>query len=231
MALEDTNNPNMQVRFYDTKSSSEGASNAFSDALNNDAQIVFGPLMSEEVSAISYHAKSKGIPVISFSTSANVLGNGIYTLGLLTDEQIKRIVSYIAKQNRSKIAMVVPDSPVGLNLAKTAVQTAANNGISVTKIGFYEPSTLEFSDLVQKMIENQNFDTVLIAETGNRLKAISATFGYFDIAYPDVLFAGTSIWENTNLSKETTLYKAVYPTISRVHNEYFEKKYKDLFGS
>ncbi len=230
MALEDTNNQNLEVRFYDTKSSPEGALNALSTALAGKAELVLGPLMSDEVSAISYQAKSKGVPIISFSTAPHVLGNGVYTLGLLADEQIKRIVSYAAVQNRHKIAVFVPDSPAGLNAAKSAVQAAANNSMAVTKIGFYEPSTLEFSNLVQEMAKTKDFDTVLIAETGSRLKAISGTFGYFDVAYPDVLFIGTSVWENTNLTKETTLYKGVYPVISRVHNDYFEKKYKDLFG-
>ena len=55
------------------------------------------------------------------------------------------------------------------------------------------------------MAQDKNFDTLLIAETGNRLKAISGTFGYYDVAYPDVLFIGTSVWSNTNLNKETTL--------------------------
>lgn len=230
MALEDTNNKNLEVRFYDTKSSQEGAQNALSTALAGKAQLVLGPLMADEVSAISYQARNKGVPIISFSTAPHVLGDGVYTLGLLANEQVKRILSYAASQNRRNVAVIVPDSPAGLNMAKSAVYTAADNAMTVTKIGFYEPTTLEFSNLVQQMSASKDFDTVLIAETGSRLKAIAGTFGYFDISYPDVLFLGTSVWENTNLTKETTLYKGVYPVISRVHNDYFEKKYKDLFG-
>lgn len=230
MALEDTNNQNLEVRFYDTKSSAEGAQNALSTALAGKAELILGPLMADEVSAISYQARNKGVPIISFSTAPHVLGDGVYTLGLLAGEQVRRILGYAAAQNRTKIAVVVPDSPAGLNMAKSAVYAAADNGMTVTKIGFYEPSTLEFSNLVQQMAKTKDFNAVLIAETGSRLKAISGTFGYYDVAYPDVLFLGTSVWENTNLTKETTLYKGVYPVISRVHNEYFEKKYKDLFG-
>ena len=76
-----------------------------------------------------------------------------------------------------------------------------------------------------------DFDAVLIPETGNRLKAIVSTFGYYDISYPKVLFMGTSLWENNSLNKETMLYNGVYPVISRVQNEYFNAKYESLFGS
>ena len=75
-----------------------------------------------------------------------------------------------------------------------------------------------------------DFDAVLIPETGSRLKSAAAMFGYYDVSYPDVLFLGTAVWENTNLNKETTLYHGVYPEMSRVHNDYFNKKYQDYFG-
>ncbi|MBQ7659740.1 MAG: penicillin-binding protein activator [Alphaproteobacteria bacterium] len=230
MALEDANNHKLSVRFYDTKSSSEGAQNALSEALKNNAKLILGPLTSDEVMAVSSLARTRRIPVISFSTAPYVLGDGVYTLGLLPDEQIRRIISYAAQNGRLKIALVLPDTPAGLNIAKSALDAASENNISITKIGFYEPSTLEFSQLVQDMIKNPDFDSILIAETGNRLKAIASTFGYFDVAYPDVLFLGTSVWENTSLSKETTLFKGLYPAISRVHNDYFTKKYTELFG-
>lgn len=230
MALEDTRNNKLQVRFYDTKSSAQGAVAALETAINNNAELILGPLMFEEVSAVSSMAQNKHLPLISFSTSPQVLGGGVYTLGLLSDEQIRRIISYAAHQGRQKIALVVPDTDAGLNIAKSVYYAANENGMILTKIGFFEPSTLEFSSLVQQMSTTKDFDTILIAETGNRLKAIAGTFGYYDVSYPGVLFIGTSVWENTNLTKETTLYNGVYPVISRVHQDYFNKKYKDLFG-
>jgi len=230
MALEDTHNKKLQVRFYDTKSSAQGAAAALETAINNNAELILGPLMFEEVSAVSAMAQNKHLPLISFSTSPQVLGGGIYTLGLLSDEQIRRIVSYAAQQGRKRIALVAPDTDAGLNVAKSVYTAATENGMTLTKIGFFEPSTLEFSELVQQMTKTKDFDTILIAETGNRLKAIAGTFGYYDISYPGTLFVGTSVWENTNLTKETTLFNAVYPVISRVHQDYFNKKYKDLFG-
>ncbi|MBO4293930.1 MAG: penicillin-binding protein activator [Alphaproteobacteria bacterium] len=230
MALEDTHNRKLQVRFYDTKSSAQGAADAIAEAFNNDVELVLGPLMLEEVSAVADIARHKRIPLISFSASPQVLGGGVYTLGLLSNEQINRIISYAAQKGRRKIAVVVADTDAGLNIAKSAFDAAGANGVEITKIGFFEPSSLEFSELIQEMIKTNDFDTVLIAETGNRLKAIAGTFGYYDVAYPDVLFIGTSVWENTNLTKETTLFKGVYPSIARVHQDYFNKKYKDLFG-
>lgn len=270
MALEDSQNQNLILKFYDTQSLPQGASQALDNAIDENVNLILGPLMSDEVSAISNKAKNKNIPVISFSTSPNVLSEGVYTLGLLGDEQIKRVLSYASSKQRTKIAVMVPDTTAGLNMAKSAILNANQYGATVIKVGFYPPDTLDFAPIVKsltdydkrsaeitrkknrleaqaakgdtnaakelKMIKNVyttgsvDFDAVLIAETGSRLKSAAVMFGYYDIYYPDIMFLGTSIWENTSLNKETTLYHGVYPVISRVHNNYFNKKYESLFG-
>jgi ABC-type branched-subunit amino acid transport system substrate-binding protein len=235
MALEDTDNARLTLRFYDTKSSAGGAEAAAEEALSSGASLILGPLMSEEVSAVSTLAQNADVPVISFSTSPSVLTHGVYTLGLLGQEQIERIIGYAVAQNRHRIAVLAPDSTAGMNTAKAAVQAAARHGVEVTKIGFYPAETLDFTTIVQAMTKQDSdgsfgFDALLIPESGNRLKSAAAMFGYVDVAYPDVLFLGTSVWENTSLTKETTLYHAVYPVLSRVHGDYFNKKYENLFG-
>lgn len=270
MALEDTNNKNLVLQFFDTQSTPQGAINAINEAISNDTKLVLGPLMSQEVEAISHTAINNKVPVISFSTSPNVLQEGVYTIGLLGDEQINRIVSYAASKQRNRIVVMVPDTKAGLNMAKSAVLNAPKYGAKIVKIGFYPADTLDFAPLVKsltnydtrsaeinkrkqklqalansgdknamaelKQIKNVyttgevDFDAVLIAETGSRLKSAAVMFGYYDIYYPEIMFLGTSIWENTSLNKETTLYHGVYPAISRVHNNYFNKKYANYFG-
>ena len=231
MAVGDINNNNLVVQFYDTKGTGSGARIALENAVNAKSDLIIGPLLSEEVVAISDKAKSEDIPVISFSTSPSVLHEGIYSLGLLSDDQVNRIVKYAAAQGRTRLAIVLPDNKSGYNILRSAMKAARNSGISVVRIGFYAPDAMEFTDLVTAMKgRNLDFDALLIPETGNRLKAISSMFSYYDVAAPDVLFLGTSVWDNANLSKETELYGAVYPTMSLNNMSNFSQKYNELFG-
>ena len=270
MAVEDADNSRLVINFYDTQSTPSGASMAAHQALDDEVKLILGPLTKDEVSAVSSSAASQDVPVISFSTSQNILGNGVYTLGLLSDEQVERIIAYAVSQGRKKIALLVPDTPSGLNIAKSAFDSAVKHNAELVKIGFYPPDTMDFGDIVKQMSDYEtrsqeiterkkiltaqaqagdkqaehqlkllkttyttgelDFDAVLIPETGNRLKSAASMFGYYDVSYPDVLFLGTSVWESTDLSKETTLYKGLYPAISRVHNDYFNKKYQSYFG-
>lgn len=231
MAIGDINNNNLVVQFYDTKGTSSGARVAVENAIEADSDLILGPLLSDEVAAISGETKDNDIPVISFSTSPQVLQEGVYTLGLLNNDQIGRMIKYAAQQNRTRLAAVLPDSPSGLNMFRSIMKNSRESGVKVVKISFYAPDSMDFTSLVTAMKSGGvDFDTLLIPETGNRLKAISSMFSYYDVAAPQVLFMGTSVWDSSNLSKETELYGAVYPVMSLQNQESFAQKYNELFG-
>lgn len=249
MAVGNLNNNNLVVQFYDTKSTGSGARVAFENALNADSNLILGPLMADEVAAIGSEAKRKDIPVISFSTSPTVLQEGVYTIGLLNDAQIKRIVRYAAGHGRRRLAVVLPNNQSGENMFKSVMRAGRLYDVEIVKVGFYAPDTMDFTGLVTSMVGSAkvaaatsksatksadvgvDFDALLVPESGNRLKSITSMFSYYDVAAPEVLFLGTSVWSNTGLSKETELYGAVYPVMPLGRWESFAEQYKELFGA
>ena len=231
MALDDLKNNQLVLKFYDTKSTEEGAEEAVRKAVYEGAQLILGPLMGEEVKSITPVALSADVPVVSFTTSPQVLQKGIYSIGLLNGEQVDRAISYAAAQGRSKVALLIPNNSGGLNIVKSAMMSAQNNGITITKAGFYNPNTMDASSIVRSVAAGRGFDAVLVADSGNHLKSIISTFAYNDIMYPDVLFMGTAAWDGTNLNKETILYHGVYPMVSKGYGgTYFADKFKETFG-
>ena len=271
LALDDMNNHNLILQFYDTQGTPEGARVAVENALNQSVKMIIGPLMSSEVEAISYQTRRRGVPVVTFSTDEKVLQNHVYTLGLLVDEQVDRVIGYAAECGRSRFALLLPDNISGMAVAKSAVRAAKKYGGRVARIAFYPPNTTDFSEIVRELTDfaqrsdmlkrekiqlqamsnggdkeaaailhkmdlndisdNTDFDAVIIPESGSRLKSAAAMFGYYDVFAPEVMFLGTSVWENTGLNKETTLNKAIYPRLSRTHSAYFNKKFQSLFGA
>ena len=73
------------------------------------------------------HIRSN-IPVIAFSTNQDVLQNQIYTIGLLIEEQVNRIVGYATSKDRSRFALLLPDNSTGLAVAKAAVKSTKKHG-------------------------------------------------------------------------------------------------------
>ena len=232
LAIEDLHNNKIMLNFYDTQSTQEGATLAMKKARDDGVSLVLGPLTSEEVMGVSKIALSSNIPVVSFTTSPQVLQKGIYSIGMLNGEQIERALSYASKEGRSRVVLLVPDNNSGLNVVKSALMSVQDKNISIVKVGFYNPNSMDFTSLVNSIVgdpENIDFDTVMIADGGNKLKSMVSMFAYNDIMSPAVLFMGTSAWDNTNLSKETILYNGVYPMVSKSYSNYFSDKYQKTY--
>ena len=151
MALDDINDSHLLLQYYDTKGTPEGASVAVENALNQGSQLIIGPMLSSSVQAITPAAKGRNVPVIAFNSASDVLQNGIYTMGLLLDEQVDRVMTYSAQKGRSRFALLLPDNNTGIAVAKAAVKSAAKNNVTVTTIGFYKPGTTDFTDVLRKM--------------------------------------------------------------------------------
>ena len=231
LALSDINNPNLVIQYYDTASTPAGARVAIKNAINQRAQLILGPLKSAEVSAISDETIYQGVPVIAFSTSPEILQPTIYTLGLLIDEQVDRIMSYAAANGRRQFALLLPDNNTGISVARAAVKSAAKNHVLITLIGFYPQGTSDFSDLVKQITESKTpFDAVLIPEGGITLTSASAMLAYYDITYPDVQILGTSMWEAGISLKETSIQQSLYPALTKSNGSAFAAKYYSVFG-
>lgn len=151
IALEDINNHNIILQYYDTKSTPEGARIAAENAIRQKANLIVGPLMSTEVQAIAGETIYQGVPVIAFSTAQEVLQPTVYTLGLLVEEQVNRILTYAAQKDRNRLALLLPDNSTGTAVAKAAVKSAQKNGIKVTTIGYYKPESSDFSGIIKEM--------------------------------------------------------------------------------
>lgn len=270
MALEDINNPRLILQYYDTKSTPSGARIAAENAIRQKVNLIVGPLMSAEVQAIAGETIYQGVPVIAFSTAQEVLQPTVYTMGLLVEEQVNRVITFAAAQGRKRLALLIPDNSTGTAVAKAAAKSAQKNKVELTVIGYYKPENSDFSGIIKEMTnyiqrhaevirlraeltaraENGNqhaayelkqmetkegigdvgFDMVLIPESGARLTSAVSMFAYYDAAYPDVQFLGTSMWEGGKLNNESVMRKSWYPAISRAHSAYFAGKYNQIFG-
>jgi branched-chain amino acid transport system substrate-binding protein len=113
MALAEFNSPNIQLLVKDDGGSAEGARLAAQQALDEGAEIILGPLFAQSVSVVGALARSRNIPVIAFSTDANVASRGVYLLSFLPESDVARIVQYASSTGKRAYAALIPDNPYG----------------------------------------------------------------------------------------------------------------------
>ena len=75
-----------------------------------------------------------------------------------------------------------------------------------------------------------DFDTIMIADDGTRLRSVAALLSYYDISTENVKIIGTSLWNDPSINKEPSLLKGLFPALDENNFKDFASRYKNLFG-
>lgn len=122
MALFDMNVQNIELLPRDTKGTAAGARQAASDALNDGAQLILGPLFAPSVNAAKPLARSRRVPMVAFSTDWSLADQNTFIMGFLPFSQVQRVASYAIYQGHQRLAILAPNNPYG-----NAVASSYNN--------------------------------------------------------------------------------------------------------
>ena len=112
MAFAEFNSPNVQLLVKDDAGNTDAARQWAQQALDEGAAIILGPLFAQSVSAVGQVARARNVPVIAFSTDANVASRGIYLLSFLPESDVARIVQYAGSAGKRSYARAHPRQSV-----------------------------------------------------------------------------------------------------------------------
>ena len=202
-----------EVDFYDTKGTSQGATEAYLKAQKNGADIILGPVFSNSVAAIKN--LDPDIPVLSFTSDTSVLGNNVYSMALLIEEQIKRIVKFACEKGQFRFALLGPNDKTGSMVLKSFEEAVTYcPGMQLSHISLYDSQNPDLMAAVQKIApplidlkdkelteeEKQlaqnptadriEFDALFVFEQGVKLQQLISLLSYYDVTPNLVAFYG-----------------------------------------
>ena len=124
---------NLNVTFYDT---TNNISETFKTVLAGNPEIIIGPVFADNARTIR-DAKPENLPVLSFTSDATAVGDGVMTMALMPTNGIETIVHEMKSDNVSKFAIMAPDTTSGHLMAGTAVRAAEILDIEPVGIFYY----------------------------------------------------------------------------------------------
>ena len=139
---------NYTLSFYDTKGTEEGARDAFNQAIDENVEMILGPLSSTEVDAIRSMSFRHNVPVFSFTSDQDKLGNGIYSLALTIPNQTERIIRFACERGAKRLAIMAPDNKAG----DLAIDTAKDVADEFTRLSVYNPTFINFEPYVLSVL-------------------------------------------------------------------------------
>jgi len=153
LAVFDFADRNLELLMFDTRGSAAAAAAAVAAAIGDGISVVIGPLLASSVRAVAPAARAAQVPVVAFSSDHTVVGDGVYTLGFLPEDQVRRVVSFASSRGVAKFAVLAPDNAYGATVTEIARQTAARVFGEVTHVQYYDPNAEDFTPAVRALAD------------------------------------------------------------------------------
>jgi hypothetical protein len=152
LALEKKNNKKIKFTIIDTGDEEQLLSRLYR-VLEDEIDIIIGPVFSDKVNQVREITKNKAIPIIALSNNSEIQDNRLYVFGLKLEDEIKELLTYSINRNLKKYAVLVPRNEFGSRVEKEIKQFQSKNNLSSFVFNFYNPDSPDFYD-VSKNVSN-----------------------------------------------------------------------------
>ena len=227
MALLDTNAKTIRITTYDTAG---GPAAAASKAMLEGNKLILGPLQGEEIPAVATVARAAKVPLITYSSEADMAARDVFMLGTSSANAIERVVNYAHVRGVKRFALLAPKGSYGAHA--TAAYTAAVKAAGGTLVTSqsYDRSNRSIISAATRLRARGGYDAVLIADSGKYAAMAAPQLKVPGTAAPRIL--GTELWSGELVvSKTPTLRGAWFAAISDARFGRFADSYKSRFGT
>lgn len=234
LAIREFQTPAIQVLVKDDRGTSEGARAAATEAIQQGAQLILGPLFAQSVTAAAAIAKPAGVPVVAFSTDTSTASRGVYLLSFLPQTDVDRIIRYAAAQGKSSYAALLPSNAYGTLVEAALQQTVANTGGRLLALERYQldgTSMQEKATAVANTAKSGAINAIVLPDAGDAAPFLGQILGANGINPAEIQYLGSGQWDDLRVVGESNLNGAWYPAPDRAGFEAFARRYQAAFGS
>jgi hypothetical protein len=178
MALAEFNVTDLQLLVKDDGGNAPGARQVAQQAIDEGAEIILGPIFAHSVSPVGQLARSRNIPVMAFSTDANVATRGVYLLSFLPESDVDRIVSYAISQGKKSFAAAIPDNAYGSVAEAAFKQSVARRGGRIVALEHYAADRNQMQAAIRTVAQAAaRADAIFIPDGSDSAPAVVQALG------------------------------------------------------
>jgi ABC-type branched-subunit amino acid transport system substrate-binding protein len=234
MALAEFSGADIQLLVKDDGGSAPGAQQVAQQALDEGAEIILGPPFGLTVGPVGQLARSRNVPVIAFSTDANVAARGVYLLSFLPESDVDRIVGYAVSQNRRSFAALIPDNAYGSVVEAAFKQQVARRGGRIVALERFPLDKSQMQGPVRNVAQaagTGRVDAIFIPDGAEGVGTAVQTLIASGIDTKRVQVLGTGLWEDPQIFNDPQLEGAWYAGPDPTGFRNFSGRYKSRYGN
>lgn len=137
LALEDLGQAPIILRSYATNGTPQSARLATAQAIDEGADIILGPVYSQEAKAAGEIASERGVIVLSFSNNPQIANENVFIMGNTFQNTANRLMQYAFDQGIFRIMSVYDENTAGYLGRDAIAKGAVRAGSSVVADGSY----------------------------------------------------------------------------------------------
>jgi branched-chain amino acid transport system substrate-binding protein len=228
MALAEFTGANIQLVVKDDSGTAPGAQQATTQALDEGAEIVIGPLFAHSVSSAKQVARSRGVPMIAFSTDSNVASTGAYLLSFLPESDVDRIVTYAISQGKKSFVALVPSNAYGGVVEAEFKQVVAKRGGRVVTVEHYSEDRTKLGEMVKQVAQSAGrADALFIPDSGDGVSDILLALANGGVNLRQFTVLGTGLWgDDQRIFANTLLDGALFAAPESTGYKGFAERYR-----
>ncbi len=230
MALAEFNAPNIQLLVKDDGGTAEAARQSAQQALDEGAEIILGPLFAQSVSFAGQVARARNVPVIAFSTDANVASRGVYLLSFLPESDVERIVQYTVSTGKRSFAALIPDNPYGTVVEAAFKQTVARRGGQVVALERYPHDKAGMVAPIRNVAQAAvRADALFIPDGGDAAPDVVQVLLANGINAKRIQLLGTGLWDDARIFSTPALDGGWFAAPDAAGYRNFSARYRARF--
>lgn len=168
LAIGDLQGVQIDLRVYDTAGDPGTAAARATEAVNDGAQIILGPVYAEAANAVGLAVRGRSINVLSFSNNATIAGGNVFVLGPTFNNTANRLVRYASAQGKRNI-LVVHSNDLAGQLGRDAIrQATGSTAVGIAGTVTYERSqkgVIASIPQVRDQARGKNADALFLTAT------------------------------------------------------------------
>ena len=232
MAIAEFNNPNIQLLVKDDGGTAEAARVGAQQAIDEGAEIVLGPLFAQSVGFVGQVARARNVPVIAFSTDANVASSGVYLLSFLPESDVDRIVQYASSTGKQSFAALIPDNPYGTVVEAAFKQAVSRRGGGqIVAIERYPHDKAAMANPARSVAQaSARADALFIPDGGDAVPDVAQALVAAGVNLKRLQLLGTGLWDDPRIYSAPELDGGWYAAPDGVGYRNFSARYRARYN-
>ena len=176
-------------------------------------------------------ARSRGVPVIAFSTDANVATRGVYLLSFLPESDVERIIGYAAGQGKKAFAAALPDNAYGTVVEAAFKQAVARQSGQIVALERYPLDRGQMQAVARNVAQAASrADSIFIPDGADSVSVVVGVLAANGVDPQRVQLLGSGLWEDPQIFSNAALGGAWYAAPDSTGFRNFSARFRSRYN-